>query len=173
MTRASPLSDEREENAWKRGLSNIDRWETHHNVVAARLLQHVGDQFGGDRRPTLVLFVLARIGEEGDDGRNPLRARDLAGVDHDAELHERSVDLPTAGVDDVDVILADGLGDAHVGFTNPGFRDRRSRDGDAETVGDVRSVREWKAVEGMYRRAMIPASSGWLVPVRRPARHDS
>ena len=104
-------------------LSKVDRWETHHNVVASRLLEHVGDQFGGDRRPTLVLFVLTRIGEEGDDGGNPFRAGDLTGVDHDAEFHERSVYLAATSVDDIDVILANRLCNAHVGFTNAGFRD--------------------------------------------------
>lgn len=146
MTRASPLSDERERGGGREEcmegelLSNVDRWETHHNVVASRLLEHVGDQFGGDRRPTLVFFVLARVREEGDDGGNPLRARNLAGVDHDAELHERRVDLATASVDDIHVILADRLCDAHVRLANAGFRDRGPRDGDAETVGDVKNV---------------------------------
>jgi len=134
-------------------------------VVASRLLKHVGDQFGRDRRSTLVLLVLARIGEEGDDGCYPLRARNLAGVDHDTEFHERSVHLATPGVDNIDVILADRLCDAHVGFTNPGFRHRGSRDRDAEAVGEMRGAREWKAAEGGYRLAMIPANSGWLVPV--------
>ena len=112
----------------------------HHNVVAARLLEHVGHQLGCDRRPTFVFFVLARIGEEGDDGRDPLRARDLAGMDHDTELHECRVDLTAAGVDNVDVILPDRLCDPHVRFTYPGFRDRGSRNRDAETVGEVRRV---------------------------------
>jgi hypothetical protein len=143
VTHASPLSDEvGGGNVWKHALSNIDRWETHHNVVASRFLKHVCDEFGRDRRPTLVLFVLARIGEEGDDGRNPLCAGDLTGVDHDAKLHEGGVYLATAGVDDIDVILADGLGDAHVGFANAGFRDRGSCNGDAETVGEMVRVGE-------------------------------
>lgn len=123
-------------------LSNLGRWETHDNVVASRLLKHVGDQFGGDRRPTLVFLVLARIGEEGDDGGNSLRARDLAGVDHDTELHESGVDLAAASVDDIDVILADRLCDPHVGFANAGLCDRGSGNGNAETVGDVRTACE-------------------------------
>ena len=119
---------------------NVGGWETYDNVVAPRLLEHVGDQFRGDRRPTLVFFVLARIGEEGDDGGDPLRARNLTGVDHDTEFHERGVDLAAAGVDDINVILPDRLCDADVGFTNPGFRDCGPGDGNAETVGDVRNV---------------------------------
>ena len=109
-------------------------------MVASRLLEHVGDEFGGDRRSTLILLVLTRVGEEGDDGGNPLCAGDLTGMDHDAKLHERSVYLATASVDDIDVILPDGLCDTNVGFADAGFRDCGSRDGDAETVGDVRIV---------------------------------
>ena len=124
-------------------LSNIDGCETHDNVVASRLLKHVGDKFGGNRRPAFVFLVLTRIGEEGDDGGDSLRAGNLTGVDHDAELHECGVYLAAASVDDVDVILSDGLCDANVGFSNAGFRDGGSGDGDAETVGDSyeRSVR--------------------------------
>ena len=106
-------------------------------MVASRLLKHIGDEFGGDRRPTLIFFVLARIGEEGDDGGNPLRTGNLTGVDHDTELHESGVDLAATSVDDVNVILADRLCDAYVGFTNTGFRDRGPGDGNTETVGDV------------------------------------
>ena len=109
-------------------------------MVASRLLQHVCDEFGGDRRSTLVLFVLAGIGKEGDNCSNPFRARNFAGMDHDAELHERGVYLAAPGVYDIDVILADGLGDAHVRFANAGFRDRGSGDGDAETVSDTKGV---------------------------------
>jgi hypothetical protein len=113
---------------------------TYHNVVAPRLLQHVGDQFGGDRRPTLIFLVLTRIGKERDDGGDPFRTGNLAGVDHDTELHESSVDLAAAGVDDINVILPDGLCDAHVRFPNTGFRDCGPGDGNAETVGDVRDM---------------------------------
>ena len=117
-----------------RTLSNVERWETHDNVVASRLLEHVGHQLCGYRRSTLVLFVLTCVGEERDDGGNSLCAGDLAGVDHDTELHQRGVDLAAAGVDDINVILADGLCDANVGFANAGFRDCGSGHGYAETV---------------------------------------
>ena len=109
-------------------------------MVASRLLEHIGDEFGGDRRPTLILLVLTRVGEERDDGGNSLCAGDLTSVNHDAELHERGVDLAAAGVDDINVILANGLCDANVGFPNPGFRDGGSGNGYAETVGDMRNV---------------------------------
>lgn len=117
-------------------LSNVDRWETYHNVVASRLLEHIGDQLGCDRRPTFVLLVLTRVGEERDDGGDSLCAGDLAGVDHDAELHERGVDLATPGVYDINVILANRLCDANVRFPNSGFCHRGSGNGYAETVGE-------------------------------------
>ena len=82
-------------------------------MVAPGLLEHVGDELGRDRRAALVLLVLARVREEGHDGGDALRARDLARVDHDAQLHERRVDLAAAGVDDVHVVLAHRFAYAH------------------------------------------------------------
>ena len=115
-------------------------WEknrrTYNNVVASRLLKHVGDQFGGNRRSTLIFFVLACIGEERDDGGNSLCARNLTGVDHNTEFHERGVDLAATGVYDVNVIFADGLCDANVGFANAGLCDRGSGNGYSKTVGE-------------------------------------
>lgn len=155
-------------------LKSIYRKRTHHNVVASRLLEHVGDQFCGDRRPTLVLLVLARIGEEGDDGGNPLCAGDLTGMDHDAKLHERCVYLATTSVDDINVILADGLCDAHVGFTDAGFRDCGSRDGNAETVGEVRRLCENRRLSlfSTVSRLFLPVPDDWslLEACVRPGR---
>ena len=109
-------------------------------MVASGFLEHIGDELGCDRRSTLILLVLTRVGEEGDDGGDSLCASDLTGMDHDTELHERGVDLTTAGVDDINVILTNGLGDANVGLPNPRFRDRGSGNGYTETVGEMRSV---------------------------------
>ena len=140
-------------------LSHVDQWETHNNVVASRLLKHIRDEFGGNRRSAFILLVLARIWEERNDSGDSLCAGNLTGMDHDTEFHERCVDLATAGVDDIDIIFADRLCDANVRFANAGFRDRSSGNGYTETVGDMRSVREWKTVRE-YRLAMISASSG-------------
>jgi len=65
---------------------------THNDVVTAGLVEHVGDELGGDGRARLVLLVLAGVEEVGDDGGDAARRRDAARVDHDAELHERGVD---------------------------------------------------------------------------------
>ena len=87
-------------------------------MVAARLLQHVRHELGGDGGPALVLLVLAGVGEERDDGRDALCARDLAGVDHDAELHERGVDVAIAGIDDVHIVFAHGFRDPYRRLSN-------------------------------------------------------
>ena len=54
---------------------------------------------------------MTRVGEAGDDGADPLGGGDLAGVDHDEQLHEVVVDLAAAGLDDVDVLPPHGLTD--------------------------------------------------------------
>ena len=146
---------------------------THDDMVAAGLLQHVRDQLRGDGCATLVLLVLAGIGEQGDDRGNALRTRDLARVYHNAHLHERGVHLPTPRVDDVHIVLPHGLFDVYVGFTNPALGDPGAAEWDAESVGWEReggtrmgrqSGRGPPDTLRMYRRAMISASSGWLVP---------
>ena len=63
------------------------------DVVAAGRLQHVGDQLGRDGRARLVLLVLARVGEVGDDGRDAPRRGRLARRDDDQQLHDVVVDL--------------------------------------------------------------------------------
>lgn len=63
------------------------------DVVAAGGLQHVGDELGGDGGAALVLLVLARVGEVGDDGRDAPRRCRAAGVDHDQQLHQPVVDV--------------------------------------------------------------------------------
>ena len=95
---------------------------THNDMVAARLLEHVGHKLGSDGSAALVLLVLTCVGEEGDNGGDSLRTRDLASVDHNAKLHERGVDLATAGVDDVDVVFAHRLYDAHMALADSTFR---------------------------------------------------
>ena len=73
--------------------------------------EHVGHQLGADGGPALVLLVLPGVGKGGYDGRHPLRRGDLAGVDHDEQLHEVVVDLAPARLHDVHVLAADALPD--------------------------------------------------------------
>ena len=73
------------------------------DVVAAGRLQHVRDELGRDGRARLVLLVLARVREVGDDGGDAARRGRLAGVDHDEELHEAVVDFARGrGLEDED-----------------------------------------------------------------------
>lgn len=52
----------------------------------------------------LVLLVLPGVREAGDDGGDAGRGGDLAGVDHDQQLHEVVVDFATTALDDVHVL---------------------------------------------------------------------
>jgi len=80
-------------------------------VVGARHGEHVGDELGRDGRAALVLLVLARVREAGDDGGDARRRRYFARVDHDQQLHQVVVDLAAARLDDVDVLAAHRLAD--------------------------------------------------------------
>ena len=91
-------------------------------MVTAGLLQHVRNKLSSNGGPALVFFVLACIGEEGNYGSDSLRTGDLAGVDHNAKLHEGGVDLPAARVDDVDVVFAHRLYDAHMTLADSTLR---------------------------------------------------
>lgn len=57
------------------------------DVVAAGGLQHVCHELGSNRSPTLILLVLARVGEVGQNGGDAARRGGAAGVDEDEELH--------------------------------------------------------------------------------------
>lgn len=70
----------------------------------------------------LVLFVLPGVREAGDDGGDAGRGGDLAGVDHDQQLHEVVVDFAAAALDDVDVLAAHALPDFHAVPTTNGER---------------------------------------------------
>lgn len=63
------------------------------DMVAASGLEHVGHQLGGNRSTTLVLLILARIREVGDDSRDASGRGRLASIYHDKKLHETIVDV--------------------------------------------------------------------------------
>jgi hypothetical protein len=82
--------------------------DAHNDVIATRFSQHVRDQLGRDRGSRLVFFVLSGVKEVRDDGRDSPGRRDLpwsahepyakekadlASMDHDTQLNQRSVDL--------------------------------------------------------------------------------
>lgn len=66
-------------------------------MITPRRLQHIRNQFRRDRCSGLVLFILARVGEVGNDGCDAPCGRGLAGVDHDEEFHEAVVDVAGGG----------------------------------------------------------------------------
>lgn len=83
------------------------------------------DERRGDRNPEqgppaargsctyLVLLILARVRETRDHSGHPGGRRDLAGVDHDQQLHQVVVDLAAAALDDVDVFPSNALTNLH------------------------------------------------------------
>lgn len=75
------------------------------DVVAASGLEHVGHELSGDRSTTLVLLILAGVGEVGDNGGDTAGGGGLAGVNHDQEFHEAIVDIVRSrGLQDEDCI---------------------------------------------------------------------
>lgn len=62
-------------------------------MIAARNLEHVGHELGGDRCTGFVFLVLSCIREIGDDSSDAPRRRGFAGIDHDEKLHESVVDI--------------------------------------------------------------------------------
>lgn len=61
----------------------------------------------------LVFFVLPGVGEAGDDGGDARWRGDLAGVNHDEQLHQVVVDLAAAALHDVHVLAAHALPDLY------------------------------------------------------------
>lgn len=54
--------------------------------------------------PHLVLLVLPGVWKAWDDSRDPGSRGNLAGVDHNQELHQIIIDLPRSTLDNVDVL---------------------------------------------------------------------
>lgn len=79
-------------------------------MVTATLLNHIRNQLCSDRRAAFILLVLPSVGEKRYDSSDPFSTGNLAGVDHDTELHERCVDrlagATAASVDNVDIAFA-------------------------------------------------------------------
>jgi len=59
----------------------------------------------------LVLLVLPGVRKARNDGRDPGCGGDLAGVDHDQQLHDHVVDLAASALHDEDVVASDGFSD--------------------------------------------------------------
>lgn len=78
-------------------------------MVTSCFLNHIRHKLRGDRRPTLVFFILSRIREKWDDGCNSFSTGNFASMDHYAELHEGRINGTTPSVDDVYIKLPHGL----------------------------------------------------------------
>src|SRR5690606_9099833 len=107
-----------------------------HDAVGSGRLEEVGDEAGRDGLASAALLVLPRVGVEGRDDGDALRARALGGVDHDELLHEPLVDGRRVRLDDEHVRAADRLTEARVDLAvGEGARIRLDELG-AEFAGD-------------------------------------
>ena len=77
--------------------------------VAACDGEHVGDELRCDEGAALVLLVHASIREIGHAGSDHPRRHTLAGGDEDGELREVVVDIRAARLDDVHILITNGL----------------------------------------------------------------
>lgn len=66
---------------------------THDDMVTSCLPQHIGYQLGRDRSSALVLLVLSCVHEVRNDSGDSSSRGNLAGMDHDAKLHQGGVDF--------------------------------------------------------------------------------
>ncbi|KAI3488192.1 hypothetical protein L1887_47731 [Cichorium endivia] len=148
------------------------------HVVAPGVFEHVGDEFGGDGCARLVLLVLSGVEEVRDDGGDALGRGGLAGVDHDEQLHERGVGRgggargrgrDARGVDDVDIVLAHRLGDAHDALARLVARHGRLAERLPETLGD--ELREL-GVRGAREHLDAACDGGHVVHEEMPGGRD-
>jgi hypothetical protein len=84
----------------------------------------------------LRLAVLARVREERDDRRDPLRRAEPRRLDHQEELHQVAVDRRAAGLDDEEVGAADRLVVAAVRLVVLERLQLHLAELDAELIGD-------------------------------------
>lgn len=89
--------------------------QIHRNdMVTARDDQHVGDEFGRDGCTRFVLLVHTGIWKTGNHGSDAARRGSFTGRDEDEEFHQVVVDVSAAGLDDENVLLANGFGNFDV-----------------------------------------------------------
>ena len=68
--------------------------------------QEIGDEFGGDRHPGLILAVLPRITVKRQHGRDARRGSPAQRIDHDEQLHQVFIRGHTNGLHDKHVFAA-------------------------------------------------------------------
>ena len=99
-------------------------------VIAPGNGEHIGNEFSGDRCAGLVLFVLSCIRITWYDCSNTTGGGGAASRDEDEELHEVVVDIGAAGLENEDVLVANGLLQLNVDFSvgEPLYVAREERD---------------------------------------------
>jgi hypothetical protein len=83
------------------------------HAVGTGGLDKVSQQASRNRHTGLVLLVAATVGEVRDHGRDATRRRAAEGIDHDQELHDRSVHGRAKRLNDKNVLLTDVFLDAN------------------------------------------------------------
>jgi hypothetical protein len=79
------------------------------NMIAACSLEHVGDEFRGDRCAGFILLVLSGIRETRYDGSDSSGGCCATGINHDEKFHEVVVYTVCPRLDDEDVFIPDRL----------------------------------------------------------------
>ena len=98
-------------------------------MVTSCFLDHICYKFCCDRRSTLIFFILPRVREERNDRCDTFSARNLARMNHNAKLHQRSVDRPTPSVDNIHILFSYRLYNGHIRFANATSSHLRFREG--------------------------------------------
>ena len=102
---------------------------THNDMVTSRFLNHIRHKFCCDRRSTFIFFILPSVREERNDRSNPFGARNLASMNHNAKLHQRSVNRPTPSVDNIYILFSYRFYNGHIRFANATSSYFRFREG--------------------------------------------
>jgi len=134
-------------------------------MIAPSFLDHIRHQFCSNGCSTLVFFVLSRIWEQRNDCGNPLSARNLARMNHNAQFHERRVYGTASSVDNIDIEFSHRLCNSDIGLPDTTLCYIRLGKWNADAAEYKARVQinpetlEAQIIIG-YRRAIISASSG-------------
>ena len=131
------------------------------HAVGAGVLEHPGDEAGGDRLARGGLLVLAGVAEPRRDGDHAVGGGADRRVDHEHQLHQRVVGgdaglrVAAGGLDDEDVRAADGLLVAAVDLAVGERLQRDAAELDAELVGDVPGERGVRAAAEEHQPLVV------------------
>lgn len=80
--------------------------------------------------------ALSGVGKEGKDCGHPLRRCGLAGRDCDEQFHQIVIDLPTAGLYDVDILFPDRLFNLDPSLADRELGEEYLRGGNTQVIAD-------------------------------------